>query len=358
MSQTNYFISGTSVSLQRADELIIANELPAAVYYVRVNPMTKEMYLSRTDEFHPPEKLYGDTVRNADRIINTFSHRPKSTGVLLEGVKGSGKTLLTKVVSSRLIEIRIPTIIIDQRFSGPAFNEFMGKIGTALVLFDEFEKTFRSDNSEDSNDESAQEELLTLFDGTVESKKLFMLSVNNSWQISDFFINRPGRIFYSFNFRGLTESSIREYCLENLKDREQIESIVRISQTFKDFTFDALSSLVEEMNRYDESAADAIRFMNITPSRAEVEFDVEVVCEEHPEMKFRPSSTSQEPTIKKQNLYIHDSKHDFGCYVTKEHLVDMGRDGSFTYKIVEDGKTIHVKLTRSKEEQEFNFDAY
>lgn len=357
MTHTNYFISGTTVSLQRSDAFTVTDTLPAAVYYVRMNPVTKELFLSRTDEFNPPSKLYGDTAKNADRIVRTFMDRQKSTGVLLEGVKGAGKTLLTKVVSAKLISLGIPTVIVDTAFSGPAFTEFVGKIGVALMLFDEFEKTFRS-TSDDSTETVEQEALLTLFDGTIESKKLFMLSVNNTYLVSDFFINRPGRIFYSFKFSGLSEAAIREYCKENLKNKEQIESVVRISKVFSDFTFDSLSALIEEMNRYDEAASVAIRNMNITPARGQNMYDVEVVCEASPGTKFHPTTTMREPTIGEEDLYIHDDKHDASFYVRKKHLVSMNQDGSFEYLVEYDGKTYSIKTTRSKETQTFNFDAF
>jgi hypothetical protein len=123
-------------------------------------------------------------------------------------------------------------------------------------MFDEFEKVYNNEE---------QEELLTLLDGIYSSKKLFMLTSNDKWRVDSHMRNRPGRIFYMVDFKGLDENFIREYCYDNLAKPEfkTVDTIVNISSVFSAFNFDMLKALVEEMNRYDESPQEAMRILNV-----------------------------------------------------------------------------------------------
>lgn len=90
--------------------------------------------------------------------------------------------------------------------------------------------------------------------------------------------NRPGRIFYMLDFKGLEVDFIREYCEDQLRDRKQIDNVCKISTLFSQFNFDMLKALVEEMNRYGESAQEAMKMLNAKPEFSEsVKYDVQVV---------------------------------------------------------------------------------
>jgi SpoVK/Ycf46/Vps4 family AAA+-type ATPase len=100
--------------------------------------------------------MYGNTLRHTDRIINSFWKRPQQTGVLLNGEKGSGKTLLAKNISVELAKEGVPTIVINRDWTGDGFFKLLQDIDQpCVVLFDEFEKVY---------DREKQEEILTLLD--------------------------------------------------------------------------------------------------------------------------------------------------------------------------------------------------
>lgn len=117
----------------------------------------------------------------------------------------------------------------------------------------------------DELDKVAKEDqlcLLSLLDGTSTSRKLFLLTCNNKWNVTDWLLNRPGRVFYNFHYDGLEEEIIRQYCMENLKNQEYVNDIILVSKSIQDVSFDILVSIVEECNRYDQSPREFIDFMS------------------------------------------------------------------------------------------------
>jgi ATPase family associated with various cellular activities (AAA) len=244
----------------------IFNTLPVGNYIIQVDPM-QGFYLEQVDSFEQLPKLYGSVTKNTDRIFNTFESRPNSTGVVLAGEKGSGKTLLAKQLSIRAAQEKYPTLIINAPHHGDGFNKFIQDLQQpAVILFDEFEKVYEADQ---------QEMVLTLLDGVFPSKKLFVITCNDEYRINTHMKNRPGRIFYLLHFRGLEPEFIREYCLDTLKNQKHIQTVGQIASLFQAFNFDMLKALIEEMNRYDESPQEAIRMLNAKPEYSEyVNYDV------------------------------------------------------------------------------------
>lgn len=251
-----YLRSGTSFRVTSKESMDLHEALPAGNYTVAQDPFGN-FSLNLIDSFELPSKLYGKTTRHTDRIINTFFERPQSTGVMLNGEKGSGKTLLAKNISAELAKQGVPTIVVNQAWVGDAFFKLIQDIDQpCIVLFDEFEKVY---------DKEGQESILTLLDGVFGSKKLYIITCNDKWRVDQHMRNRPGRIFYMLDFKGLDAAFVTEYCQDNLNNKSYIEQVSGISGLFSDFNFDMLKALVEEMNRYDESPQDALEMLNAKP---------------------------------------------------------------------------------------------
>lgn len=252
-----YLCSGKTIRVRDESEVQTYDQLPPKTYTVKLNENTGEFFLEEIDDFTLPEKIYGTNNNYAKRILDTFADRQGSTGVLLNGIKGAGKTLLAKQTSVYGKELGYPTIVINRDWHGDNFNAFIQSISTpTIILFDEFEKIY---------DYKTQRQILTLFDGVYNSRKLFLVTTNEERDISTYMRNRPGRIYYSFNFDTLGQDFIEEFLDDRLQNKDRKEEVMKYTTVFSFFNFDMLAAVVEEMNRYDESLGDVLEVLNIIP---------------------------------------------------------------------------------------------
>jgi hypothetical protein len=347
---THFIRNGNTFRVTPNEALDIQTKLPVGNYTVNFNQMSGQFYLEMTDSFKQVRKLYGDTSKNASRILKTYLDRPSSTGVMLNGEKGSGKTLLAKTLSIEAGQMGIPTIIINNPWTGDAFNKFLQDIEQpTVILFDEFEKVY---------DNEAQEQALTLLDGVYPSRKLFVITCNDKWRVNEHMRNRPGRIFYMLDFAGLSPEFITEYCNDNLKNKQHINKLVEISSLFEKFNFDMLQATVEEMNRYDETPQDALKMLNAKPEFGSAsKFTANLVVDgvpidAHKEWHGNPLNGSF-----MFDWYTNEGEDDEtykAVVFTPNNIVKVNaQDGSFVYQ---NGNT-RCTLVKKKEER-YDYLAY
>ena len=268
---TFYLRKGNSFQVSESGKLDVYETLPVGTYVIEQD-IHGNYFLDKIADFEAPKRVYGSTMRHTDRIMRTYQDRTVSTGVMLAGEKGSGKSLLAKMLSVAAAKLEYPTIVINRPWHGDSFNKLIQEINQpCLILFDEFEKVY---------DENQQENILTLFDGMFPTKKLFVLTCNDKWRIDQNMRNRPGRIFYMLDFVGLEHDFIQEYCEENLLNKAHIDGVTKIASLFSQFNFDMLKAMVEEMNRYGETAQEVMQMLNTKPEYSDkVDYDVQMVVD-------------------------------------------------------------------------------
>lgn len=263
---TKFYVDGINYHPHSDKALTILDKLPKNSYSLSFNDFTKQYFLQEIEEEFIKHKIYGDTEKTVGRVLNTFQDRSKSTGILLSGEKGCGKTLFAKLLS---IKADVPTIIVNSPYCGENFNKFIQGIDQpCIIIFDEFEKVYDGED---------QKMLLTILDGTYTTKKLFVLTCNDLYKIDSHMKNRPGRLYYHLKYDSINEDFVEEYASDNLLDqyKHQIKDLKSLPNMIRGFNFDMIKSIVEEINRYGDSVKDVLKFINIdiySPERSEYIF--------------------------------------------------------------------------------------
>lgn len=254
------------------DDLQVFSKLPAGAYHVNFSKMTG-FSLSTHPDIEIKEKVYGVHNEKVDKVLNSYKLFERNLGVILSGSKGIGKSMFAKLLSIRAIENGLPVIVVDQFLPGIA--RYIESIEQeAVVLFDEFDKTFGGIKQEEGAAD-AQTSLLTLFDGISPGKKLFVITCNDLHNVSDYLVNRPGRFHYHFRFDYPSADEIRAYLRDNLKEEfyPQIEDVVSFSYKAA-INFDCLRAIAFELN-LGSSFSEAIKDLNIVNTEAET-YNVEI----------------------------------------------------------------------------------
>lgn len=184
-------------------------------------------------------------------------------GVILSGVKGAGKSLFARKLAEEARKDNLPTLIINKKIDSLA-NYISSIDQECIVLFDEFDKTYTYDKK---NEEDPQNELLSLFDGIDNGKKLYVLTCNDISKISEFYINRPGRFHYHFIINAPDSNDIVEYLHDNLTvyDEDEVKKLVSVSKIIN-LTYDILRSICFELNQ-GYSLSECFEDLNIFSER-------------------------------------------------------------------------------------------
>ena len=229
------------------DDLVTHNQLPAQIYSIRCSQMTGFYLEKHADIEINEDKIYGVHMEKVNKVLNAFPNFNKNLGVILSGAKGIGKSLFSKILAVEAVKKGLPVIIVDTYIPGLA--NFIEEIEQeVMVMFDEFDKTFGGVNKSDGMADP-QTELLTLFDGLAQGKKLYVITCNNLNTLSDYLVNRPGRFHYHFRFLYPTADEIRDYMEDKLDKQyyDEIENVIAFSVRMN-LNYDCLRSIAFELN--------------------------------------------------------------------------------------------------------------
>jgi len=262
--KTKFFIGGSTVHVFNMNEETTLDVLPPKVYTVQFSQM-QGYYLSITkDQLELPPKIYGDTPARVTKCLDTYRDRDTSTGILLTGDKGTGKTLLMSLLANEVIStLELPVLLIKDAYAGSQFTSFIESIGECALVFDEFGKMYSSHDRHNNENDVPQKSLLSLMDGVDKTKRMFILTENSELDINDFMLNRPSRIYYHFRYRKLDEGSVIGYCGDHNVSEDVTKDIIDLARRSKIFSFDMLKSIVEEHLRFGGAVEDVTTDLNI-----------------------------------------------------------------------------------------------
>lgn len=214
-------------------------KLDNGVYIVGFS-MKHGFYLNKTaEQFNFNYKIYGLETNLIERTLKTYEYNNSNLGVLLNGVKGTGKTVTSKIIANRLNQ---PIIVINSDIDG--VTSFLNKIPQDVTIFiDEYEKIYGESSK-----------MLTIMDGALTSKyrRLFLLTTNNL-HVDDNLIERPSRIRYLKTFGFLTPDVILEIIDDLLIHKDLKDACFNFISTLKTITVDIVKAILNEVNIHNEN---------------------------------------------------------------------------------------------------------
>lgn len=236
--------------------------LEEGIYQIVLEPMTGMPFLVKVaQKFDFGFKLYGIDEMLVTHVIDTYNKQPykRNIGVLLNGAKGTGKTVTAKVLANKL---GLPVIIVDANFKG--VEKFLASINQdCIFLFDEFEKNFRMTCVDD--EDCAGENLLSIMDGVYNSNSchVFILTTNEL-RVNDNLLSRPSRIRYLKSFGSVIDKNVLyEYIDDNLKYPERKYEIIDFIESLELATIDIVKSIVDEVNIHNCSVESFKSIFNV-----------------------------------------------------------------------------------------------
>lgn len=230
----------TGINFNRMQGPIISyDKIPVGVY--KISMSKQGFYLEYVmDKFVFDYKIYGLQEDFIDHVIKTYNEsKTGNLGILLNGTKGTGKTVAAKMIANKL---NIPVIIVQNM--GEELNlQMMNYMSTeinfdCIFFFDEYEKTFNKDTT-----------ILSFMDGVYNStsRKVFLLTTNNL-TIDRNLIGRPSRIMYLKKFGNLETEVASKFLDDTLDNREYKQEVLEFIELLSISTIDILKSIVKEIN--------------------------------------------------------------------------------------------------------------
>lgn len=214
------------------------------------------LYLQEDKDFEFPKKYYQSDKdkKLIKRAITTFNNTDKlTTGVLLSGLKGSGKTLMMKKLAK---ESGLPIVVVDKNVYPEDIEGFFAQLTIDVcVLFDEIDKYWNT------------RYLLGFLDGVKPTcKKLVVATCNDEKEIDSYLNDRCSRIRYKKTFKGLTKDTVGGIINDIIDNKDKADAAAEyICSNMETVSHDNVIIFGEEIkNNPDDSFDEIMEFLNIS----------------------------------------------------------------------------------------------
>lgn len=239
----------------------VVTHIPKGIYNLKYNRREYKAEATKVGEcFKVPSKIYNLDSNFVERVKHTFLRRNTNMGVILNGYRGSGKTMMAKVISN---DLQLPVFVINENLGGDYVQEFCRSLEQDCILFiDEYEKIFGNNS-----------ELLSLMDGSLHLNcKILFLLTSNSLDVNENLFNRPSRVFYIKQFDGLNEDEVKVILDDYLKKPKIVEEVRKYIFRFEEVTIDNILIFLDEINYSDLSIDIIAKNLNITFKKTKAGF--------------------------------------------------------------------------------------
>lgn len=302
----------------------IHRTLPAGVYELQRGMMG--FYLQHiSSNFQVPSKIYDLEDDFINRVMTTFNAHNRNFGVLLKGLKGTGKTITAKLIANKL---NLPIVLVTKPWAD--IGTYINSIEQDMVLFfDEFEKTYQLreytyGEDEDHNTAAGDEmqpsisNLLTLMDGVFTSKykRLFLLTSNRDY-LPNAMVARPGRVRYVKNFQDLELKAIMEILNDSINNIDLIPGLVTLLKGLEIITVDIVRAVAEEANLYNTSDLEFFEIFNV--KRIAARYDLFIPRSEHAAERIISTNDFNPGTYFKAGRHISSDDGE-KVYIVTQHL--------------------------------------
>lgn len=232
---------------RRGDEFWLTTEtkvhdLEVGIYEAQIS--MSGFYLNYvSSNFDFPYKVYGlesDFIARVNKYY--INSKSGNLGILLNGLKGTGKSCSAKVISNTL---KLPVVIVGSNVANETgILEFINSLPQDIVIFiDEYEKIFGESSK-----------ILSIMDGASNSmfRRVFLLTTNSLY-IDQNLIDRPSRIRYLKKFDNLTTEIVEEIVDDMLIHPEFKGDCIKYISTLEVITVDMVKSVITEVNIMGET---------------------------------------------------------------------------------------------------------
>lgn len=266
------------------------NLINGKAYDLKWDDWSDMAYLAENGELNLPSKIYelNEDKIFKKRVLNSFNNHENSIGVMLAGTKGTGKTMLAKVIAK---ESNLPIIIVDSQFPTNRLIGFFKQFSTPVcVIFDEIEKNFNTGR------------MLDFLDGVEKTtKKLVLMTCNELDKVSEYLQDRCSRIRYVRKYGINDNLAFLPMLIENkeIKNAEIVRKFVE--ERFKLPSIDNMNAFLNEVKDLEDediSLDDIVKYMNINT---------------YPPKQSSTESTSEEIEINSDGFDEYNLEEDLKC---------------------------------------------
>lgn len=259
-NNSKFIKAGEIVMFKHSTEGLDYDLETGKVYTLQIDRYTDQISLNISKELTLPEKIYTtpENDKFMKKVLKSYTNNISGiTGVMLSGLKGSGKSVMMKQMA---IKSKLPIILIDKGFRPYALKKLFNLLGDTkcCFIFDEIDKI-----GEDYDDTY----LLSILDGAATTgNHLMVFTCNNENEINDCLIDRCSRIRYWKEFSEMSNNMIAMILKENLNDPKKVaETASFIQKNFKVISFDNVLSFINEINDYPNDSLDELfKDMNLS----------------------------------------------------------------------------------------------
>ena len=255
-------MSKTTEFIKIGDRLVIKPNgadydlIPGKVYDLSYDRYSGDDVFKENGELSLPSKVYTSKKDEffKKRVLTYFNNAfTDTTGVMLAGTKGTGKTIMAKVLAK---ESNLPIIIVDPQYPEHRLIKYFKQINTPVcILFDEVDKSFDT------------EKMLDFLDGLQKtSKKLVIMTCNNLGRVSEYLQDRCSRIRYLRKYTTEDNLEFLDVLIEDMgiKNVEEVSKFCR--ENIKLLSMDNIVAFLNEVKMLEDeniTLEEIISVMNI-----------------------------------------------------------------------------------------------